>query len=156
MTYNGLKASKYTKTYQIGFSPINCTWKTPFSSSKIKFEISICYLLDQIVSNPALVSLRTWYDLHEVHLILAEEPRCSGLVNLLRQSWRERVGPLAAAAAAAFCPPLPPNPLLAGRSREMSQKGSIVVDTFRQACKKHQGQLFIHWMRVFPILCHPS
>ena len=54
MTYNGLKASKYTKTYQIGFSPINCTWKTPFSSSKIKFEKSICYLQDQIVSNPAL------------------------------------------------------------------------------------------------------
>ena len=58
MTQNGLKASKYTKTYQIGFSPINCTWKTPFSSSKIKFEKSICYLLDQMAFNPALLISR--------------------------------------------------------------------------------------------------
>ena len=67
------------------------------------------------------------------HLILAEEPRCSGLVNLSRQLCSE-MGPLPAAAAAAL-PPLP-LPRTVGRSREMSQKGSIVVETFLQDCNR--------------------
>ena len=55
------------------------------------------------------------------HLIFADEPRCSGLVNLSRQLCSE-IGP-----------PLP-LPRTVGRSSEMSQKGSIVVDTFLQDC----------------------
>ena len=61
-------------------------------------------------------------------MILADEPRCSGLVNLSRQLCRE-MGPSA-------------GPLLlrtVGRSSEMSQNGSIVVDTFLQAYKKDMG-----------------
>ena len=47
------------------------------------------------------------------HLILDIDPRCSACVNLLRQKSKEMVEPSA----------------IAGRSREMSQKGSIVVET---------------------------
>ena len=57
-------------------------------------------------------------------MILAEEPRCSGLVNLSRQLCSE-MGP----AWPAAWPPLPPCRTV-GRSSEMSQKGSIVVETF--------------------------
>lgn len=61
----------------------------------------------------------SWYESQELHLILAEEPKCSGRVNRSKQSmsdfgvtsssWRVwELGP---------------------KSSEMSQKGSIVVDT---------------------------
>ena len=66
-------------------------------------------------------------------MIFAEEPRCSGLVNLSRQLCSE-MGPPPAAAAAALPPLLPPRTV--GRSREMSQKGSIVVETFLQDCNR--------------------
>ena len=81
-----------------------------------------------------------WYDLQLVHLIFAEEPKCSGLVNRCRQSCKDRGGLLAAAAAAAAAAlllwfPFPFHPL-AGKSREMSQNGSMVVDTLRHAWKR--------------------
>ena len=47
------------------------------------------------------------------HLILDIDPRCSACVNLLRQKSKEMVEPSA----------------IAGRSSEMSQKGSMVVET---------------------------
>ena len=52
------------------------------------------------------------------HLILAEEPKCSGFVNLSKQLLSE-IGPLWSDSTV-------------GRSREMSQNGSIVVETFLQ------------------------
>ena len=52
------------------------------------------------------------------HLILDMEPRCSAWVNLFRQKSKEIVEPSA----------------IAGRSSEMSQKGSIVVDTPLHTC----------------------
>ena len=53
------------------------------------------------------------------HLIFAEDPKCSGLVNLSRQ----------------FCSVSGPPPCwlagsTVGRSNEMSQNGSMVVETF--------------------------
>ena len=55
------------------------------------------------------------------HLILADDPKCSGLVNLSRQLCSE-MGP----------PTWPVLVRTAGKSSEMSQNGSIVVDTFLQ------------------------
>ena len=89
-------------------------------------------------------------------MILAVEPKCSGFVNLCRQSCKDIGGPDVTVDILFFepFPPstvlievpldppwftllLPPFPLgkilLAGRSKEMSQKGSIVVDTLLQA-----------------------
>ena len=54
----GSKNRKNNTAYQIGFSPINSRCKTPFSASTIKFQTSICYLLDQMVSNPPLLNLK--------------------------------------------------------------------------------------------------
>ena len=97
------------------------------------------------------------------HLILAVEPKCSGFVNRCRQSCNEMGGPDATVDILPFpFPPmtdadmLPPattgvivlvpaiptptliptllgKMLFAGRSNDMSQNGSIVVDTLRQA-----------------------
>jgi len=55
-----------------------------------------------------------------LHLIFALEPRCSALVNFSRQSSKEVGGPGV----------LEPEALAAEvRSKDMSQNGSIVVDT---------------------------
>ena len=55
------------------------------------------------------------------------EPRCSAWVNLFRQKSKEMVEPSA----------------IAGRSREMSQKGSIVVDTPLHTCMSEGLQCYI-------------
>ena len=93
--------------------------------------------------------------MHVEHLIFAVDPKCSGFVNLCKQSCNEIGGP--EFRAGIFLEPLPPEAefievlpdvellmellpffpvgrmLFAGRSREISQNGSIVVDTLRQA-----------------------
>ncbi len=61
----------------------------------------------------------SWYALHVEHFIFADEPRCSGFVKRSRQLCRE-MGPLEDEESTV------------GRSREMSQNGSIVVETFLQ------------------------
>ena len=77
------------------------------------------------------------------HLILDMEPRCSAWVNLFRQKSKEIVEPSA----------------IAGRSREMSQKGSIVVDTPLHTCEKvykmiHTGMFsFCTPVKRFTICC---
>ncbi len=54
------------------------------------------------------------------HLILAVDPKCSGFVNLSKQCCRE-IGPTWLGGKTV------------GKSSDMSQNGSIVVDTFLQA-----------------------
>ena len=58
----------------------------------------------------------SWYALQVEHLILAEEPRFSGLVNRSRQFAKE-IGPVWSLGKTV------------GKSKLMSQKGSIVVET---------------------------
>lgn len=71
--------------------------------------------------------------LHVLHLIFALDPKCSGRVNRSRQSIRDFGAEVEQVEEEAVWPstrtglcPGPEEP----RSREMSQKGSIVVDTF--------------------------
>ena len=88
-------------------------------------------------------------------MIFAVDPKCSGFVNLCKQSCNEIGGP--ELSAGIFFDPLPVEDafidelpdaklltlllplfplgsiLFAGRSRDISQNGSIVVDTLRHA-----------------------
>ena len=43
------------------------------------------------VGNKIATKLITWCELHFEHLIFAAEPRCSGWVNLWRQSYTKRI-----------------------------------------------------------------
>ena len=53
-----------------------------------------------------LSDMLTWYALQAEHFILAVEPRCSGLVNLCKQSCKDIGGPVATVDRLPF--PFPP------------------------------------------------
>ena len=73
------------------------------------------------------------------HLILDIEPRCSACVNLLRQKSKEMVEPSA----------------IAGRSSEMSQKGSMVVETPLHTCHNAVVKVNVNLCRgALPHLTH--